>query len=66
MFEIKFCECACTLLQLLVTKELYKAEILVVARNFCQTFRQTGVRKYARLQRKIYWLKIDPLLVVRF
>ena len=34
MFKLKFCECAWTLLQLLVTKELYKAEILVVARIF--------------------------------
>ena len=58
--------CACTLLQLLVTKELYKAEILVVARNFCRTFRQTGVRKHARLLREIYLLKIDPLSVVQF
>ena len=31
-----------------------------------QTFRQTGVRKYARLQREIYLLKIDPLSVVQF
>ena len=30
-----------------------------------QTFRQTGVRKQARLLREIYLLKIDPLSVVR-
>ena len=45
----------------------------LLSRNFSssskflsQTFRQIGMRKYARLQRKIHLLKIDPLSVVRF